>query len=100
MTEQIIIDITNQCSTQQFDFFGLDEEDTSDLVESMETDDVEIKKTLENFECIIKSVQDVVKGTKLVEITSQWEVTEKYLEVLYNRMNACKNIEDKSEQVE
>lgn len=104
MAEQIIIDITNQCATQEFDFFELNE-DTFDMIEDFMADyedvsDDELEDNLKKFKCIIKSVDDVVKGTKIVKVTSQWEVNQKFQEILFNRINACKNIEDKSEQVE
>lgn len=106
MAEQIIIDITNQCSTdQEFDLFELDE-NTFDTIEGlmadyegMSTDD-EIEKNKQYVQCVIKSVEAAIKGSKIVKVTAQWEVSQKFLEVLFNRINACKNIEDKSEQDE
>lgn len=60
----------------------------------------EIEKNKRKVQCIIKSVEDAIKGSKIVEVTSQWEVIQKSLEILFNRINACKNIEDKAEQTE
>ena len=108
MAEQIIIEITNQCSTQEFELFELFEldENTFDEIEVLIADydddvsDDEIQKTLKKFRCIIRSIGEVVNGNKIVEVYTQWEVTQKYLEVLFNRMNACKHIENKKEQTE
>lgn len=120
MAEQILIEITNQCATQEMDlsqFFVAEEDATiesdeldDDIVDMIDVslnidvddDDVndDISKTLDKFKCIIKSVDDAVKDSKIVEVTSQWEVTRKFLEVFFNRINACKNIEDETEQSE
>lgn len=106
MAEQIIIEITKQCS-DDFNLFdlGLDE-NTFDAIENLMTDydslsiDDEIEQNRKRVQCIIKSIEEAIQGSKIVEVTSQWEVTQKYLEVLFNRQNACKNIEDKTEQDE
>lgn len=95
MSEQIIIDIINQC---EFDLFELEEDDFDMMEIALDADD--IPETLTKFKCVIKSIEDAVKGSKIVKVTSQWEVTQKFLEILFNRINACKNIEDASEQTE
>lgn len=106
MAEQIIIEITNQCS-DDFNLFGFGlDENTFDTIESLMADyesistDDEIEKNKKRVQCFIKSIEDAIKGSEIVNVTSQWEVTQKYLEVLFNRVNACKNIEDKTEQEE
>lgn len=60
----------------------------------------EIEKNKKKIQCVIKSVEDAIKGTKIIEVTTQWEVTQKSLEIAFNRINACKNIEDETEQTE
>lgn len=104
MAEQIIIEITNQC-TMDFDLFELDG-NTFETIESSMADydeistEDEIEKNKKQVQCVIKSIEDAIKDSKIVKVTSQWEVTQKFLEVLFNRINACKNIEDKIEQDE
>lgn len=106
MAEKIIIEITKQCS-DDFNLFEFDSDKNNfDTIESLMADydslsiDDEIEKNRRRVQCYTKSIEDAIKGTNTVEVTSQWEVIQKFLEVLFNRVNACKNIEDKAEQEE
>lgn len=72
------------------------------LVNDIADDDIfdEIEKNMKKFQCVIKSVEDAINGTKHIYVKSQWEVLQKQLEIFFNRINACKHIEDKTEQRE
>lgn len=80
------------------------DDESADLsfVDDIDNDDIsdEIEKNQKKFQCVIKSVEDAIKDTKIVKVISQWEVTQKDLEIFFNRINACKHIEDKTEQRE
>lgn len=80
------------------------DDDLADLSLVDETTNVdisdEIEKNIKKFQCVNKSVEDAIKGTKYVYVKSKWEVTQKDLEIFFNRVNACKHIGDETEKLE
>lgn len=72
------------------------------LISDLANEDIsdEIEKNVSKFQCVINSFEDAIKGTKYVYLKSQWEITKKDFEILFNRINACKEIQDKTEQRE
>lgn len=90
-------------SSPEFDLIEFDEEIlflTVDSLDEYDDDRTDIVMAILHFRCIEFSVDYIVRDTKIVEVASQWEVTKKYLEILKNRMKACKNIEDRIERYE